>query len=96
MITQQRQDVYYDREIIELAASDLIRGINYASKKKPILQLWFRTEPIVIIDIHMYSKRTADGEIDEQLELLKEMESKWRPTAALLDDRRAGMGGDAF
>jgi hypothetical protein len=50
----------------------------------------------VLIDIHTYSKRTADGEIDEQLELLKEMEAKWRPTAALLDDRRAGMGGDAF
>jgi len=68
MITPFRQDVYFDREVFENASADLMRGINLASKKKPLLGYWFRVEPKVLIDIHINSKRNAEGQVDELAE----------------------------
>lgn len=65
MIIQARQDIYFDMYVLEYASADLIRGINYASKTKPLLTNWFRVEPKVLIDIHVNSKRDAEGKIDE-------------------------------
>jgi hypothetical protein len=50
-ITTSRQDAYFDPSIIKYAAQDFIRGINLASKKKPLLGFWFRIEPKVLVDI---------------------------------------------
>jgi hypothetical protein len=37
MITPYRQDIYFDRETLENASADILRGINYSTKKKPLL-----------------------------------------------------------
>jgi hypothetical protein len=37
LITPYRQDVYFDKELFKNAAADLMRGINLASKKKPLM-----------------------------------------------------------
>jgi hypothetical protein len=44
--------------------ADFIRGVNFASKKRPLLAYWFRKPPVNIIELF----RNKNGVIDDDLD----------------------------
>jgi hypothetical protein len=82
MILHNREQVYFNHEILESAAEDLMRGINLASKKKPVLQHWFVNEPDNLIDIHVNSKRDTDGKVEEEPPQ-DANDRRWKPTGGI-------------
>ena len=56
---------------------DLARGINFASKKRPLVNYWFRIPPKVLVEI----SNPFEKEKDENVDLTRlELEKAWLPT----------------
>ena len=53
---------------------DFIKGINFGSKRKPLLPYWFKVEPKVLVEI-IRRKKEGDDDIDWEL---KELEDRWK------------------
>jgi hypothetical protein len=69
-----------------------MRGINLASKKRPLLGQWFRTEPLRLIEVDVHAKRNHQGEVIEiETVDVQDLERKWKPTAAVATSIKAGM-----
>ena len=68
---------------------DFVKGINYASKKRPLLGYWFRCPPKVIVEIERKYDPFADPDIDPELLAL---EQAWKPTNKVQDDKYVGVG----
>ena len=67
-----------------LAGEDLMRGINYASKRRPLLSYWFRVPPKVTVEITSPFDKDKDQDIDPTLLML---EKAWLPTGKIQEDR---------
>ena len=67
-IHQQRPDIYFDSKILLRAAEDFLKGLNLASKKKPLVTYWFRKEPPVLVDINVNSKRDEAGQVTNEVD----------------------------
>ena len=94
----QRYDISFKRKDISLLEStcvlmgeDFIKGINYASKKKPLVNYWFRNPPPVKVEIAnpIALARENDPDVDP---VLLELEKAWRPIGAVQQDRYLGVG----
>lgn len=46
-------------------ACDFLRGVNLASKRKPLFQQWFWNEPEELVDKDANAKRDSDGKVQE-------------------------------
>ena len=44
-IAYGRKDISIDDTMCRMLGADVLKGINYASKKRPLLQYWFRNPP---------------------------------------------------
>jgi len=62
---------------MHLIGEDLARGINFASKKRPLVNYWFRIPPKVLVEISNPFEKEKDENVD--LTLL-ELEKAWLPT----------------
>ena len=72
-----RKDISFDYDACLLMGADFVRGINFASKKKPLLEYWFRSPPKNIIEIlRPVPGIHADSDIDP---VLLELEKNWKP-----------------
>lgn len=87
-ISPQRPNIYFDNSTYFQAAADFIRGVNWSSKRKPVLTNWFRVEPKIIVDPVISKLIDPEAEFDDYL---RELENKWRPTGNILDDGKTGM-----
>lgn len=77
---------------LSLIGEDLIKGLNFASKKRPLLNYWFRQPPKVMVEIANPFERERD-EVD--LTLL-ELEKGWLPVGKVHGDKYADMFSDQF
>ena len=59
-----------------MMGADFVRGINFASKKRPLLEYWFRSPPKNIIEIVRKVPGVHDDDIDP---VLLELEKNWKP-----------------
>ena len=68
-----------------------MRGVNYASKKRPLLPYWFRKPPENIIELFKPAKagRERDDDIDP---VLLELEKAWRPIGHVDQSKHLGIG----
>lgn len=58
--------------------ADFVRGINFAAKKRPLLEYWFRTPPKNIIE--PYIRRGPGGNEDSEIDpVLLALEAAWKP-----------------
>lgn len=73
-----------------LMGSDFIRGVNYASKKRPLLEYWFRTPPKNIIEVVIKPGAAGlDSDIDP---VLLELEKNWKPLGHVDQNKYLGVG----
>lgn len=63
---------------MRLIAADFMKGINFCSKRKPIINNWFRVAPKNLIEP---TKQQINKEDDPDWEL-KELENNWKHSAA--------------
>ena len=68
-----------------------MKGINYGSKKKPLLGYWFRNPPPVKVEITnpVVLQRELDDDYDP---VLRELEQAWRPIGHVDQDKKLGIG----
>jgi hypothetical protein len=66
-----------------LLGEDLIRGVNFASKKRPLVSYWFRLPPKVIVEPTNPFEREKDF-VD--LTLI-ELEKAWLPTGKVSENK---------
>ena len=66
-----------------------MKGINYASKKRPLLPYWFRNPPKNIIELFQPGGKDKDNEIDPEL---LELEKRWKHIGTVKQDRHIGIG----
>jgi hypothetical protein len=64
-ISAQRTNIQFDTNTYFQAGADFIRGVNWSSKRKPILTTWYRVEPKNIVDQNVNSKPDAESEIED-------------------------------
>ena len=86
-----RKDIQVDHGACLLMGADFMRGVNYASKKRPLLPYWFRKPPENIIELFKPVKtgRERDDDIDP---VLLELEKAWRPIGQVDQSKHLGIG----
>ena len=84
-----RKDISIDTEMCGLIGADFMMGINYASKKRPLLGYWFRNPPKNIIEPFIRGAQHQPDDIDPAL---LELEKAWRPIGAVNQDKYLGIG----
>lgn len=73
-----RKDISINFDCCLLMGADFVRGINFASKKRPLLEYWFRSPPKNIIE--PYIKRGPGQNLDEDIDpVLLALELAWKP-----------------
>lgn len=75
-VSYARKDISLDDKSCILVGADFMRGINYQSKKKPLLLYWFRQPPKNIIELFKPGGNMRDDGIDPAL---LELEKAWKP-----------------
>ena len=88
-IAYHRKDISIDTNMCEIMGADVIKGINYASKKRPLLQYWFRLPPKNIIELFVPGGNQKDNDIDPAL---LELEKAWKPLGHVKQDKHLGIG----
>jgi hypothetical protein len=71
-----KKDIQLTQRHLDLLGEDLIKGVNFASKKRPLINYWFRLPPKVLVEITNPFEKEKDF-ID--LTLI-ELEKAWLPT----------------
>ena len=73
--------------------ADFMRGINYASKKRPLLGYWFRQSnpPKNIVELYKPGGQNSDEKDDIDPYLL-ELEKAWKPIGHVKQDKHLGIG----
>ena len=74
-----------------MVGEDFIRGVNYAAKRRPLLNYWFRCPPRNLIEVDNKYDPWNDPDVDPRLLAL---EQAWRPTGKVQDEKYIGVGGD--
>ena len=71
-----RKDIQISANHLKLSGEDFIRGINFASKKRPCVNYWFRNPPKVLVEItNPFEKEKEEVDLT-----LLELEKAWLPT----------------
>jgi hypothetical protein len=83
-----RKDIQVTHFHMQFLGEDLARGINFASKKRPLVNFWFRHPPKVLVEIPNPFEKEKD---DVDLTLL-ELEKAWLPTGKVQQDRHLEIG----
>ena len=83
-----RKDISITDKICRLLGADVIKGINYASKKRPLLGYWFRNPPKNLLELFNFG---GNKETDIDPALL-ELEKAWRPIGNIKQDKHVGIG----
>ena len=74
-----RKDISIDFDSCLLMGSDFMRGINYASKKRPLLGYWFRTSNPPKNIVELYKPGGTKDETHEDIDpALLELEKAWK------------------
>ena len=89
-VSAARKDISIDEGHLTLVGEDFVRGINYASKKRPLLAYWFRCPPRVIVGIDLKYDPFADPDVDPELLAL---EQAWKHTGKVQEAPHLGLGG---
>ena len=89
-----RKDISINFEECILMGSDFLKGVNYASKKKPLLTYWFRTPPKNIIELFQRGGVGGVGGYDDpEIDpALLELEKAWKPIGFVKQDKHIGIG----
>ena len=100
-VAYSRKDISIGHDACVLMGADFIRGMNFASKKKPLLEYWFRKPPPNLIEV---VKPVVPGHQDGRDDIdpvLLELEKAWRPVGHVDQDKKLGIGdryegGDSY
>ena len=88
-----RTDISVNEDICFKMGADFMRGINYASKKKPILQYWFRHPPKNIVELFRPGGNVVrEGEDPDIDPALLELEKNWKPLGHVDQTKHIGIG----
>lgn len=72
---------------MHLCGEDFMRGINFASKKRPCINYWFRSPPKVLVEIvNPFEKEKEDVDMT-----LLDLEKAWLPTGKVSDNSHLDM-----
>ena len=88
-VAYSRKDIQINSKYCFFMGADFMKGINLASKKKPLLNYWFRAPPKNLVELWRPTGGNQDEDIDP---VLLELEKAWRPLGKVKEDKHLGVG----